>query len=308
MVGEQVSVLKLKGVSKRFGRNCVLKEVDLSIQRNEVIGLVGPNGAGKTTLLRIATGFFSPDSGVVEVGINNDSPASEITIGYLPERVPLYEAFTVERYLRLIATLKAIPPALILNKTERMISAFGLGSVKRTVIGSLSKGYRQRVGLAQAFLGDSDLLILDEPMNGLDPFQMVDIRDMILHAAKNRAILFSSHVVQEIEMMCNRAVFLNDGNLVDVGMADELVPPVEAFVTTSTIHVLRNSIESLAPGSIVEEMHVGGSHYRFILNLQKEEQPKIARVLAFDGELSSFRELTIGLEERLRAIKSEETQ
>ncbi len=305
MTGTQEAVLELQGVSKKFGRNSVLKSVDLSVLPKEVVGLVGPNGAGKTTLLRIVVGFLLPDGGTVKHASptgrsNNDA----ITIGYLPERAPLYDASKVERYLRFIATLKNIPSDGILEQVNKVVAAFGLVSVRHSVIGNLSKGYRQRLGLAQAFLGDSDLLVLDEPMNGLDPFQLVDIRAMILEAANDRAILFSSHVMQEIETICSRSVFLDDGILVNI-KEEGLDSRVEVLVRTSRINVLRQGLESAVPNCILEEEQVNGLVYRLVLSLRPLEKPQISRILTSGGELFSFQELETSLEARLRAMRKE---
>jgi len=305
MNGTQEPVLELQGVSKKFGKKSVLKGIDLSIQPKEVVGLVGPNGAGKTTLLRIVVGYFLPDGGTVKharpAGLSNNDT---IAIGYLPERVPLYDAFKVERYLRLIATLKNIPNDRILGQINKVVTAFGLVAVRRTVIGSLSKGYRQRLGLAQAFLGDSDLLVLDEPMNGLDPFQLVDIRAMILEAATDRAILFSSHVIPEIETMCSRSVFLDDGILVNI-KEEALDSRVEVLVRTSRINVLRQDLESAVPNCILEEEQTSGMDYRLVLSLRPQEKPQVSRILTSEGELFGFQELKTSLEARLRALKKE---
>jgi len=305
MTGCLEPILELRKVTKKFGKNSVLKGIDLSVLPKEVVGLVGPNGAGKTTLLRIIAGFLLPDHGVVQqTRPSMSTNKNPISIGYLPERVPLYDALKVERYLRLVARLKNINSDDILEEVDKITIAFGLVSVRNKVIGNLSKGYRQRVGLAQAFLGDSDLLVLDEPMNGLDPFQLEDIRAMILEAANNRAILFSSHVVQEIEKMCSRSVFLENGILVKI-RGEESGSRVEVLVRASRINALREDLESAIPNCILEQQHISSTDYRLLLSLHPQEKSQASRILTSGGELHSFHELKTSLEARLREIKKE---
>ena len=306
MVEDWRPTVILNGIGKRFGKKSVLRNLDLTISPDEIVGLVGPNGAGKTTLLRIIAGYLLPDEGMLKLQKRGELSSGPLPIvGYLPEKAPLYDAFTVERYLRLIARLKAIPKDSESAEVSGALEAFGLLDSKKNVIGKLSKGYRQRVGLAQAFLGDSDLLVLDEPMSGLDPFQLVDIRDMILEAADERAILFSTHVMQEVEMLCSRSVFLNDSVLLEIDEGDGEFQLIEVVLQTLDIGRIRSLLKSDLVGSLLEEVNVSDTKYKLILKLSSSEKPTISRLLANSCDLLSFKEVNMGLEMRLKEIRHE---
>ena len=186
----------------RFGRQEALKDVSLSISQGEVLGLLGPNGAGKTTLMKILVGRLQPTSGTVSV-----PPKAQI--GWLPEQNPLYEEMYVREYLLFMARLANVPKGRI----EEVISQTGLTPEAHKRIGQLSKGYRQRVGLAQALLQDPQLLILDEPTTGLDPNQLEEIRALIRELGRDRAVILSTHILQEVREMCSRVVILDHGQI-----------------------------------------------------------------------------------------------
>ena len=297
-------VVRLNGIWKSFGKKNVLKNLNLTVRENEVVGLLGPNGAGKTTLMRIIARYLLPDAGTLNFRKDQFlTERSHNVVGYLPEKAPLFDSFTVERYVRLVAVLKAVPQDLVSEKVGEVLNAFDLRHVSRNVISKLSKGYRQRVGLAQAFLGDSALLILDEPMSGLDPFQLADVRDMILEAANKRAILFSTHVVQEIEVLCNRSIFLKDGVLLEVsGEADDSAL-IEVCVGVPDIDHLKSLINTASGECIVESKSIGGGKYKLRLQISSAQKPEMSKLLANNGELMSFREANLDLEARLTSLR-----
>ena len=189
--------IKITHISKSFGAQQVLRDVTLDIPEGQVVGLLGPNGAGKSTLMKILIGLWSPDSGSVQV------PAR---IGYLPENNPLYEEMYVAEYLEFMSKITN-------QNVDRLIDKVGLTPERHKHIRELSKGYRQRVGLAQALLGDPQLLILDEPTTGLDPNQLVDIRALIRELGKERTVILSTHIMQEVREMCDRVVILDHGQV-----------------------------------------------------------------------------------------------
>ena len=202
-------------ISKIYGTQPALDKISFSVDAGSVLGVLGPNGAGKSTLLKIITGYLSPSSG--EVMINGQKVASDHLefkklIGYLPENNPLYLDLYVKEYLRLMAGLYKIPNRI--NRVEEIMEMTGLGPESHKKIGLLSKGYRQRVGLAQALLHDPSLLILDEPTAGLDPAQLVEIRQLIRSISAEKTVLLSTHIMQEVEAICDKILILNQGKVV----------------------------------------------------------------------------------------------
>ena len=213
-------------VRKRYGVQPVLRGVSFAVQRGEILGLLGPNGCGKTTTLRMAAGFLAPDSGEVRVCgevIGSGSLAARRRIGYLPERAPLYDALRVRDYLDFVAAAKGVPRRARAQAIDRAVGDFALESVARKPIGTLSKGYRQRVGLAQATLADPEVLLLDEATNGLDALQIVEARALIRRGSAGRAVIFCSHLMQEVTALCDRVIVLHEGRT--VAMADAAAAP-----------------------------------------------------------------------------------
>ena len=203
--------IHIQHVNKFIGKQHVLKDVSLSIKDGEVIGLLGPNGAGKSTLMKIMVGVWDATSGEVHV------PKS---VGFLPEQNPLYEDMYVREYLRFfveLRTSKSVPlhatPYTLHQLVEDLIERVGLKAEANKRVGQLSKGYRQRVGLAQAMIGNPELLILDEPTTGLDPNQLEDIRALIREMGKARTVILSTHILQEVKQMCTRVIIINHGEI-----------------------------------------------------------------------------------------------
>ena len=201
--------VEISHLNKHIGKQHVLRDVCLSIGDGEVVGLLGPNGAGKSTLMKIMVGVWDADSSPVT---NCQLPK---TIGYLPELNPLYEEMYVREYLRFFVELRSNHQSPIANSQliESLITRVGLTAEANKRVGQLSKGYKQRVGLAQAMIGDPELLILDEPTTGLDPNQLEDIRALIREVGKNRTVILSTHILQEVKQMCNRVVIIDHGEI-----------------------------------------------------------------------------------------------
>ena len=214
-------------VQKRFGTQLALNGVELHIGKGEVVGLLGPNGAGKSTLMRLVTGYLPPTEGRVEVcgfDVAEAPLETKKRVGYLPEHNPLHEEMYVQEYLLFVAGLHKVS-----NRKARVaevIREVGLTPEQHKTIGQLSKGYRQRVGLAQALLHDPEVLILDEPTSGLDPNQLVDIRALIRSLGKDRTVVLSTHIMQEVEAMCDRVVLIRLGEIVaDAPLSDMVNAP-----------------------------------------------------------------------------------
>ena len=219
-------MIALEQVTKRYGPVEALKEVSFRIPRGGITGLLGRNGAGKTTALNLMTGYFPPTAGRVLVGgkdMRTEARACKRMIGYLPEKPPLYDEMTVEEYLRFVCELKEVRREGAKAHVDEIIGLCGLGEVRHRVTGHLSKGYRQRAGIAQALCGSPDALILDEPTVGLDPKQTAEMRELIRELGKDRTVVFSSHILSEVQQLCDRAVILNEGRMIrslDLGAAD----------------------------------------------------------------------------------------
>ena len=216
--------IKIESLSKSYDRIRALAGVSFEVGSGEVIGLLGPNGAGKTTLMKILTGYLEPDEGDVRIhGIDvvDDPLAAQRRIGYLPESAPLYGEMLVQEYLEMMAALRGVPYADRRDRTIEAIRATGLEDRAVQSIGTLSKGYRQRVGIAQAIIHRPDILILDEPTNGLDPTQIAEIRDLIKKLSEHTTVLLSTHILSEIEATCERVVIIMRGELrADAKLAD----------------------------------------------------------------------------------------
>lgn len=218
-------MIEVQNLSKFYGDFQALKDVSFSVKQGEIVGLLGPNGAGKSTIIKTLTGYLQPDEGAVNVdGIDvlSDPQGVQARIGYLPENAPLYPELTVQGYLRMMADLREIPEADKKARLSEAIKSTGLQDRLTQLIGTLSKGYRQRVGLAQAILHRPKLLILDEPSVGLDPTQIVEIRNLIRRLAEHSTILVSSHILPEVEALCNRAIIIMNGEVRADADLDEL--------------------------------------------------------------------------------------
>ena len=211
-----MAAIAIENLTKSYGRIQALSGVSFQIEPGEVIGLLGPNGAGKTTLMKILTGYLEPDTGDVRVhGIDvvSDPLAAQRRIGYLPESAPLYGEMLVQEYLEMMAAMRGVAPERRRDRMIDVIRATGLTDRVVQPISTLSKGYRQRVGIAQAIIHEPDILILDEPTTGLDPAQIVEIRDLIVGLAKKTTVLLSTHILSEVEATCERVLVIMQGQL-----------------------------------------------------------------------------------------------
>ena len=206
-------MIEVKNITKKYGNQLALDNVSFQIKQGDIVGFLGPNGAGKSTMMKIINSYISADVGNVMVGGVNvsDNPVeSKRTIGYLPENNPLYDEMYVREYLEYVANIYGVP----FSEIEEVIEKTGLNRESNKKISQLSKGYKQRVGLAAAIIHNPDYLILDEPTTGLDPNQIVEIRNLIKEFGKEKTVLLSTHIMQEVEAMCNRVIIINQGKLV----------------------------------------------------------------------------------------------
>jgi len=204
--------LQINNLTKKFGEQIALNNINISIDKNEIIGLLGPNGAGKSTLMKSIVGALKIDEGEIIFNGKNITEAeieSKKNIGFLPENNPLYLEMFVKEYLHFVADIHKIPA----SRVDEVIELVGITPEKSKKIGQLSKGYKQRVGLAQAIIHKPDLLILDEPTNGLDPNQIIEIRNVVKEIGQQKTVLLSTHIMQEVEALCSRVILIHKGNI-----------------------------------------------------------------------------------------------
>ncbi len=218
-------MIEVTNLSKFYGTVPAIQNVSFSVEKGEIMGFLGPNGAGKTTTMRILTGFMPATSGTASVAgfdVFEQSLAVRQRIGYLPEDVPLYRDNTVNEFLGFVADVKKVSAKTKTHHLDAVITRCGILNVQHRLIANLSKGYRQRVGLAQALIGDPEVLVLDEPTTGLDPAQIIEIRDVIRELAQDKTIILSTHILPEVSMTCQRVIIINRGKIVAVDTTDNL--------------------------------------------------------------------------------------
>jgi len=230
--------IAVKEISKRYGTQLAVNNVSFNVSTGEIVGFIGPNGAGKSTTMKIITGTLPPDSGSVMInGMHIIDHRNEIRglIGYLPEHNPLYLEMYIREYLQYVAGLYQITGKSARERISAVIEMTGLTAEAGKKIGNLSKGYRQRVGLAQALIHDPGILVLDEPTSGLDPNQLVEIRNLVSHIGKEKTVLLSTHILQEVEAICDRVLIINNGEIVADEKAQNLREKGEGQI--QTIHI-----------------------------------------------------------------------
>lgn len=209
-------MIQVQNLTKRYARHTAVQDISFSVKRGEIVGFLGPNGAGKTTTLRMLTGYLPPTSGSAQVAgfdIFRQSIEARQKIGYMPENVPLYDDMRVREYLKFRAQIKGLKGSESRDRVGYVIESCGLAPVRSKMIKTLSKGYRQRVGLADALVHNPELLILDEPTNGLDPNQIRHIRGLIRRLAESHTVLISTHILHEVEMICDRVIIIDGGHI-----------------------------------------------------------------------------------------------
>ncbi|MGC8874252.1 MAG: ABC transporter ATP-binding protein [Chloroflexia bacterium] len=257
-------MIEVTDLAKSYGSVPALRGVSFRVDEGEIVGLLGPNGAGKTTTIKILTGYLQPDEGSVLIhGLDVLTHTREVQalVGYLPENAPLYPELSVQSYLRMIADLRQIPANEQLERIAEAVAATGLEEYLTTPIGHLSKGYRQRVGLAQAILHRPKILILDEPTLGLDPTQIVEVRRLIRRLARESTVLFSTHILSEVEALCDRVIILMNGRVRADARLSELAATPDAVLQLETVPTDLEDALRLLPGVRAVERVREGSPY-----------------------------------------------
>lgn len=265
--------ISVKGISKYYGEQKALDEISFSIEKGEIVGFLGPNGAGKSTLMKILTGYLNPSEGEAVVNgysLHTDLLQAQKSIGYLPEHNSLYPEMYVREYLAFNAGIYKVPKARI----EEVIQQTGLLPEANKKIEQLSKGYRQRVGLANALLHDPEVLILDEPTTGLDPNQLVEIRELIRENGKKKTIFLSTHIMREVEALCERVIIINKGKIVAdkklAALRDEQVQIIEVEFDYRIEEVALKRLPHLT-----EIMNTGGFVYELVFETSKDMRPTV---------------------------------
>ncbi len=276
-------MLSVSHVSKKFGTTQALSDVSFDVAHGEVVGLLGPNGAGKTTTMRILTGYYTPDAGSVAVGgitPAEDARAMRELVGYLPESNPLYKDLLVSEYLQACARYRSVPLSAYRSTFDRVVHDVGISDVFYKPIHTLSKGYRQRVGLAAALIGDPAVLVLDEPTEGLDPNQRGDMRALLTRLGREKTVLVSSHVLSEIEALASRVIVLHKGVVAASGTVQELARAKQGAVYVLDIEGpnAKRSVQGLSSVQSVEERSKSGKRVTLLVT--------VSDVAAFPPELS----------------------
>ena len=272
-------MVEIKNLTKHYGKNVAVKNISFEIRDNEILGFLGPNGAGKSTTMNIIAGYLPSTEGTVTVnGFDITEQASEAKkcIGYLPEIPPVYPDMRVEEYLKFVAGLKGVKRGEIRSQVENAMERLHISDMRRRLIRNLSKGYKQRVGFAQALLGSPKLLILDEPTVGLDPAQVSEVRKLILDLKKDHSIIFSSHILAEVSAVCERVVIINKGEIKAIDTIANLEQSMTANTvldltaegeTEKTIRILKD-IRGVT--SISEPEKVAQNRYHYRIELESE--------------------------------------
>lgn len=231
-------MIEVVGLTKKYGTNVAVNNISFSIQKGEIVGFLGPNGAGKSTTMNIITGYLSATGGSVKINgydVLDDPIEARRCIGYLPEQPPLYLDMTVNEYLKFVYNLKKVSHKGREVHISEVCRLVGIEHVRNRIVGNLSKGYKQRVGLAQALIGDPEVLILDEPTVGLDPNQIIEIRNMIRTLGKERTIILSTHILPEVNAVCERVLMINEGNIV----ANDTTENITESLTSTKQYLVR---------------------------------------------------------------------
>jgi ABC-2 type transport system ATP-binding protein len=286
--------IEVKNLYKYYGNQAAVKDISFTVNSGEIVGFLGPNGAGKSTTMKIITGFIPSSGGEVKVcglPVDVDSLDTRKKIGYLPEHNPLYLDMYVKEYLEFVGNIYKIKN--VRQRVAEMIKAVGLEVEQSKKIGMLSKGYRQRVGLAAAIIHDPEVLILDEPTSGLDPNQLVEIRDLIKSIGKKKTVMLSTHIMQEVEAICDRVVIINKGEIV----ADDKASVLQHRTTVQTVYVefednvSKAQLQKISHVRKVEQVRDGWL-------LETIEKVDLRRVVSKHASENNWLTLTLKIEEK----------
>lgn len=309
-------MIQIKNLVKDYGNLRAVNNITFNVNDGEILGFLGPNGAGKSTTLKILTNFLAPTSGEIyidQLSIYDDSQKIKKLIGYLPENNPLYHEMTAYNYLKLIANLRGILEKDFKQRLKYVVDICGLHEVVAKPIHTMSKGYRQRVGLAQAILHDPEIIILDEPTSGLDPNQILEIRELIKRLGREKTLILSSHILQEVQAVCDRLIIINKGNIVADGTMEQLKSTfqnktslkLELIAPIDEVTMIAQDIENLSINNIKQH----GSHLEIELQYPSniDKRSEIYNYIKLkDWVILEMHREYVSLEELFRSLTIEE--
>ena len=304
-------MIKVEGLTKRYARKVAVDNISFEVEKGQIVGFLGPNGAGKTTTMRVLTCFLPPSSGSAQVaGFDVLEQPMEVKkrIGYLPETPPVYPEMEVHEYLEFVGRIKGVPSADLIRRVNEVSEKCAVADVKKTLIGKLSKGYKQRVGLAQAIIHNPDVLILDEPTAGLDPAQIIETRDLIKGLAGDHTIILSTHILPEVEQICERVIIIAKGKLVATDTVENLTSrlrgaetvALEVMADGGSSAQVQQRLEQVAGVSrvIAKEPRDGRIHFTVESLEGRHIRPGLARAVVEAGwELNELHGVGLSLEE-----------
>jgi ABC-2 type transport system ATP-binding protein len=305
-------VIKIENVTKMYGPTVAVKDVSFQVEKGEILGFLGPNGAGKTTTMRVITGYFPPTLGNAYIAGHSvlDAPLEvKKCIGYVPETPAMYNDMLVKEYLRYIGALKGVPKSELKERVERIITTCALKSVFTKSIGSLSKGFKQRVALGQALVNDPQVLVLDEPTSGLDPKQIHEIRSLIKSMEGERTIILSTHILPEVSMTCSKVVIINEGIIVAADTTENIGRSLtESHQVELTVGGDPARVKETVSG-IAGVRNVSSSGNHFVIDFEKDRdlRAEIARKVVEGGfDLLEMRAHSMTLEDVFLRLVTEE--
>ncbi|MBI4962341.1 MAG: ABC transporter ATP-binding protein [Desulfomonile tiedjei] len=313
-------MIEVQGLTKYYGRLPAIKDVNFRIEPGEIVGFLGPNGAGKTTTMRILTCFSPASSGsarVMDMDVREDSLKIRQKVGYLPENVPLYDWMRVKGYLEFVAAAKGVSGAMRAAEINRVAVSVGIDRVMGKLIRTLSKGYKQRVGLAQALMGDPPILILDEPTIGLDPKQIREIRQLIKGFAQNRTVILSTHILPEVSQVCDRVIIINKGAIVAEDSPSNLIRThgkasrcqIVARAPEKEFQSLLSSLDGVLSVHSSSVSHDGQTGAVVETGAESDMCPLLARSIVEKGwDLLELRPIHVSLEDVFIDLVTEETE
>ena len=286
-------MIEVENLTKRYGPTLAVSDVSFQVQKGEILGFLGPNGAGKTTTMRIITGFLSASAGRVRVAGFDVAEApleAKKRVGYLPENPPVYTDMTVNEYLAFVGRIKGLRRSELKKRIGEVSEKCAVTDVQNRQIGKLSKGYRQRVGLAQALIHNPDVLILDEPTSGLDPKQIIETRELIKGLAGQHTVILSTHILPEVSKTCQRVVVINKGTVVAVGAPDELTARLQGYGTVlvtaeGPAPEIMSKLQTVAGVNLVEPLDAVGARVTLEVHTEKDHdvRAELARAVVESG-------------------------
>ncbi len=272
-------MIEVQQLTKRYGPTVAVSDVSFEVRQGEVLGFLGPNGAGKTTTMRVITGYLPPSSGKVTVAghdVVEESIEARRHIGYLPETPPVYTDMRVSEYLAFVGRIKGVPRRALKQRVDEVSEKCAITDVQSRQVGKLSKGYRQRVGLAQALIHNPDVLVLDEPTAGLDPKQIIETRELIRSLAGQHTVVLSTHILPEVSKTCERVVVINAGRIAAIGSPDDLTRRLQGFESVLVTaegpsSELKAALERVRGVTLVEKRESAGARTTYEVHADKEK-------------------------------------